>query len=46
MSATQTGYGDEKIESPAICTNILDNYHEFSGDKKNSEEHDIENENL
>ena len=29
MSATQTGYDDEKIESPTTCDNILDNKDDF-----------------
>ena len=41
---TQTEYGDEKIESPTTCDNILDNKDDFSDDEKNSTEHGIENE--
>ena len=38
MYGTQTEYDDEKIESPAICTSILDNNHDFSDDEKNQKD--------
>ena len=41
MSATQTGYDDEEIESSTICENILDNKGDFCDDEKNSTMSDV-----